>query len=268
VGDDASGDARGSERRGLASSSALPSATSTTSKARVYAAPSQAGPDNHRGSRRRQRGAVPAWLPSGQTRAKPLRDDPFRYGSASRPRSLAPMLRPQFGLAFVRPDGLARFGGLLQLGGSDLDRVGASSSGHSAWGPTALVPDCDADCRKRLPQPLAIGLSDLISHCRQLRGHTLRPPPTTSPASANKSRSSNTRQKSRASDPVANSASRLPNLPSPPCRHWVTLAQYGSGPMVAAFSGRPSVPDRTPRAAPRIDHQFSTGGELPPLPAT
>jgi hypothetical protein len=30
--------------------------------------------------------------------------------------------------------------------------------------------------RKRLPQPLAIALADLISHCRQLGGHILRPP--------------------------------------------------------------------------------------------
>jgi hypothetical protein len=35
---------------------------------------------------------------------------------SSRPRPLAPMLRPQFGLAFVRPDLLAGFGGLLHLG--------------------------------------------------------------------------------------------------------------------------------------------------------
>jgi hypothetical protein len=39
---------------------------------------------------------------------------------SSRPRPLAPMLRPQFGLAFVGPDRLARFGGVLHLGGSDL----------------------------------------------------------------------------------------------------------------------------------------------------
>jgi hypothetical protein len=35
---------------------------------------------------------------------------------SGRPRPLAPMLRPQFGLAFVRPDRLARFGGLCHLG--------------------------------------------------------------------------------------------------------------------------------------------------------
>jgi hypothetical protein len=35
---------------------------------------------------------------------------------SGRPRSLAPMLRPQFDLAFVRPDRPARFSGLLHLG--------------------------------------------------------------------------------------------------------------------------------------------------------
>jgi hypothetical protein len=36
--------------------------------------------------------------------------------------------------------------------------------------------------------------------------------------------------------------------------------------MAAAFARRLSVRDRTPRAAPRIDHQLGTGVELPPLP--
>jgi hypothetical protein len=55
-------------------------------------------------------------------------------------------------------------------------------------------------------------------------------------------------------------------LPRAPCRHWVSLVERGNSPMVAAFSGRPSIPDRTPRTAPRIDHQFGTGAKLPPLP--
>jgi hypothetical protein len=58
----------------------------------------------------------------------------------------------------------------------------------------------------------------------------------------------------------------LPKLPSTPRRYRVSLAEYGNGPMVAAFARRPSVRDRTPRAAPRIDYQLGTGTELPPLP--
>jgi hypothetical protein len=56
-------------------------------------------------------------------------------------------------------------------------------------------------------------------------------------------------------------------IPSPPPgHHWVRLAQYGNGPMGVACARRPSVPGRTPRTAPRIDHQLGTGAELPPLP--
>jgi hypothetical protein len=36
--------------------------------------------------------------------------------------------------------------------------------------------------------------------------------------------------------------------------------------MVTAFATRPSVPDRTTRAAPRTYHQLGAGAELPPLP--
>jgi len=46
---------------------------------------------------------------------------------SSRPRPLAPMLRPQFGLVFVRPDRLAGFGGRFHLGLRSA-LVGASSS--------------------------------------------------------------------------------------------------------------------------------------------
>jgi hypothetical protein len=61
--------------------------------------------------------------------------------------------------------------------------------------------------------------------------------------------------------------SRLRKHPSAPCRHWLSLAKHGNCPMVAAFSGRPSVPDRTPRTEPtRIDHQLGTAAEHPPLP--
>ena len=56
---------------------------------------------------------------------------------SGRPRPLAPMLRPQFGLAFVRPDRLARFGGLCHLGlrsaiepGGYGVRLGAADSGR------------------------------------------------------------------------------------------------------------------------------------------
>jgi hypothetical protein len=41
-------------------------------------------------------------------------------GLSGRPRPLASMLRPEFSLAFVGSDRLARFGGVLHLGGSDL----------------------------------------------------------------------------------------------------------------------------------------------------
>jgi hypothetical protein len=58
----------------------------------------------------------------------------------------------------------------------------------------------------------------------------------------------------------------LPKPPSPPRRNWISLAEQGNSPMVTAFATRPSVPDRTPRAAPRIDNQLGTGAELPPLP--
>jgi hypothetical protein len=142
---------------------------------------------------------------------------------------------------------------------------------------TALVPDCDADYRKRLPQPLAIGLADLISHCRRLRGHTLRPPATTSPASAN---NRGRRARARKAAPVIRippatgrlaalhigeyaQGACLPKLPSPPRRHWVSIAEHGNGPMVAAFSGRPRISDRTPCPAPRIDHQLRAGGSAP-----
>ena len=47
---------------------------------RARLAPAMISMPGHRGPRRRQRGALPAWLPSGQARAEPLRDDPF--GSA------------------------------------------------------------------------------------------------------------------------------------------------------------------------------------------
>jgi hypothetical protein len=57
-----------------------------------------------------------------------------------------------------------------------------------------------------------------------------------------------------------------PEAPSPPRRNWISLAEQGNSPMVTAFATRPSVPDRTPRAAPRIDNQLGTGAELPPLP--
>jgi hypothetical protein len=51
----------------------------------VYRAPGQAGPGNDinagsPGSQKAPTCALPAWLPSGQARAEPLRDDPF--GSA------------------------------------------------------------------------------------------------------------------------------------------------------------------------------------------
>jgi len=50
-----------------------------------------------------------------------------------------------------------------------------------------------------------------------------------------------------------------------PRRHWVSLVEHCNGPMVAAFSRRPSISDRTPRTTPRIDHQLRTGAEPPPL---
>jgi hypothetical protein len=43
-------------------------------------APAMISTSGHRGPRRRQRGALPAWLPSGQTRAELLQTIPF--GSA------------------------------------------------------------------------------------------------------------------------------------------------------------------------------------------
>jgi hypothetical protein len=52
----------------------------------------------------------------------------------------------------------------------------------------------------------------------------------------------------------------------PPRRYQVKLAGRGNGPMVAVWPGRPSVPDRTPRPAPTIDHQLCTGAEHLPLP--
>jgi hypothetical protein len=57
--------------------------------------------------------------------------------------------------------------------------------------------------------------------------------------------------------------SSLSKFPRAPCRHWVKLAERGNGPMVAGFATRPSVPDRTSRAAPRIDHQLRAGGSAP-----
>jgi hypothetical protein len=59
--------------------------------------------------------------------------------------------------------------------------------------------------------------------------------------------------------------SRLRKLPSAPLRRRTSLLEHCNGPMVAGWRGRPSVPDRTPCAAPRIDHQLGTGAELPPL---
>jgi hypothetical protein len=44
-----------------------------------------------------------------------------------------------------------------------------------------------------------------------------------------------------------------PQLRSTPHRHWLSLAKHGNGPMGVACARRPIVPDRTPRAAPRID---------------
>jgi hypothetical protein len=64
------------------------------------------------------------------------------------------------------------------------------------------------------------------------------------------------------------SAPITPSSRAPLRRHPVSLAKHGDGPMVTAFSGRPRISDRTPRAALRIDHQLGTGAELPPLPAT
>jgi len=51
---------------------------------RARLAPAMISTPGQRVPRRRQRGALPAWLPSGQTRAEPLRDDPFRrrFGTA------------------------------------------------------------------------------------------------------------------------------------------------------------------------------------------
>jgi len=70
---------------------------------------------------------------------------PFRDGSAGGPGSLATMFRPQFGLAFIGPDHLARFSDLLHLRlpfeGSlhflaDIRHLGHcfSADGCSAWG--------------------------------------------------------------------------------------------------------------------------------------
>jgi hypothetical protein len=57
--------------------------------------------------------------------------------------------------------------------------------------------------------------------------------------------------------------SRLRKLPSVPLRRRTSLVEHCNGPMVAAFSGRPSISDRTPRAAPRIEHQLRAGGSAP-----
>jgi hypothetical protein len=55
---------------------------------RAKLAPAMISMPGHRGPRRRQRGALPAWLPSGQARAEPLRDDPFGSAlSAARDRT-------------------------------------------------------------------------------------------------------------------------------------------------------------------------------------
>jgi len=61
------------------------------------------------------------------------------------------MLRLQFGLAFVGPDRLARFGSLLHLGGSDLD---------------CSVPYVEVDRPfKASPAPtLSTGLSGKVGH--------------------------------------------------------------------------------------------------------
>jgi hypothetical protein len=57
---------------------------------------------------------------------------------------------------------------------------------------------------------------------------------------------------------------RLRSLDCAPRRHWVSLAEQCNGPTVTVWPRRSSVPDRTPCAAPRIDHQLGTGAELPP----
>jgi len=87
-------------------------------------APAMISTSGHRGPRRRQRGAQPAWLAHpGKREPRPLRDDPF--GSAfAMAQAVARArwrrcFRPQFGLAFVCPDRLARFGGLLHSGRSN-----------------------------------------------------------------------------------------------------------------------------------------------------
>jgi hypothetical protein len=96
---------------------------------RARLAPEMISTPGHRGAQK-----APTWSPCqpgchpSKTRAEPLPDDPFRLrfrdGLPSRSRPLAPMLRPQFGLAFIGSDCLARFGGLFTWR-SDLDGAGA-----------------------------------------------------------------------------------------------------------------------------------------------
>jgi hypothetical protein len=73
---------------------------------RARLAPAMISMPGHRAPRRRQRGALPAWLQSGAKRepgrfetilSAPL----FRDGSGSRPRPLVPGFRFQLGFTFV-----------------------------------------------------------------------------------------------------------------------------------------------------------------------
>jgi hypothetical protein len=50
---------------------------------RARLAPAMISMPGHRGPRRRQRGALPAWLLSGRARAEPLRGDPNAATSAA-----------------------------------------------------------------------------------------------------------------------------------------------------------------------------------------
>jgi hypothetical protein len=109
----------------------------TIDRGEVYSALNQAGPGNdiNVGSSGSQK--APTWSPASLVA---IRANASQAASrrSSRPRPLAPMLRPEFGLPFVRPDRLARFGSLFRLG----LRSGwgpALSSGHSAPGATVSV---------------------------------------------------------------------------------------------------------------------------------
>jgi hypothetical protein len=69
---------------------------------------------------------------------------------SGRPRSLAPMLRPQFGLAFVGPDRLAGLVGLLHLGAPIRNRVGANSLLAITAAVVTSLPTCRSAIERRL----------------------------------------------------------------------------------------------------------------------